>query len=330
MFKSKLAVLFTCLSVFSFSAQSASFDAVTLGSKGGIQDGNLTAFLIKSETDSNFVMLDAGSVVNGLIVSEQKGAFQDIALPDDSPYTKIGYLLNSRIKGYFISHAHLDHVAGLIISSPDDSKKPIYGLEATNNDLMNNYFNWSAWPNFGNEGNGFKLNKYNYVDLQPGVWSPIAETTMNVMSLPLSHSGGQSTVFILKNKEGDAFVYFGDTGPDEIEKSSAMKTAWSALAPFVKQGKLKGIIIEVSFTNKTPDKFLFGHLTPKWLMKELSVLEGMNGAGSLKGMDIVISHIKYSLKREEDPKDIIKKQLAEANQLGVNFIFPEQGDALQF
>ncbi|MGF1807013.1 3',5'-cyclic-nucleotide phosphodiesterase, partial [Aliivibrio sifiae] len=136
MFKNKLAVLFTCLSVFSFSAQSISFETVTLGSKGGIQDGNLTAFLIKSEQDSNFVMLDAGSVVNGLIVSEQKGAFNNIALPDNSPYTKVGHLLNDKIKGYLISHAHLDHVAGLIISSPDDSKKPIYGLEATNKDLM--------------------------------------------------------------------------------------------------------------------------------------------------------------------------------------------------
>ncbi len=330
MFKNKLAVLFTCLSVFSFSAQSGSFDTVTLGSKGGIQDGNLTAFLIKSEADSNFVMLDAGSVVNGLIVSEQKGAFKDITVPDSSPYTKVGYLLKDKIKGYFISHAHLDHVAGLIISSPDDSKKPIYGLAATNKDLMKNYFNWSAWPNFGNKGEGFKLSKYNYVDLQPGAWSPVAETTMSVMSLPLSHSGGQSTVFILKDSEGDVFAYFGDTGPDEVEKSSAMKTAWSALAPFVKQGKLKGIIIEVSFTNEIPDKSLFGHLTPNWLVKELSVLEGMNGKGSLNDLNVAISHIKYSLKNSEDPKIIIQKQLAEANNLGVNFIFPEQGDSLQF
>ncbi|WP_375322398.1 hypothetical protein [Aliivibrio logei] len=109
-----------------------------------------------------------------------------------------------------------------------------------------------------------------------------------------------------------------------------MKTAWSALAPFVKQGKLKGIIIEVSFTNETPDKSLFGHLTPNWLLKELTVLENMNGKGSLKDLNVAISHIKYSLKNSEDPKVIIKKQLVEANNLGVNFIFPEQGDSLQF
>lgn len=330
MFKNKLAVLFTCLSVFSFSAQSISFETVTLGSKGGIQDGNLTAFLIKSKEDSNFVMLDAGSVVNGLIVAEKKGAFQNIALPTDSVYTKVGYLLNDKIKGYLITHAHLDHVAGLIISSPDDSKKPIYGLEATNRDLMNNYFNWSAWPNFGNKGSGFKINKYNYVDLEPMMWSAVSNTSMTVMALPLAHSGGQSTAFILKNNDGDVFAYFGDTGPDDVEKSSALKTAWTTLAPFVKQGKLKGIIIEVSFTNETPDKSLFGHLTPNWLIKELTVLEGMNGKSSLNDLNVVVSHIKYSLKNSDDPKVIIKKQLAKANKLGVNFIFPEQGDSLLF
>lgn len=330
MFKNKLTLLFTCLSVLSFAAQSSTFDTVTLGSKGGIQDGNLTAFLIKSEHDSDFVMLDAGSVVNGLIVAEQKGAFNTIALPAGSPYTKVGYLLSDKIKGYLISHGHLDHVAGLIISSPDDTKKPIYGLEETNKGIMNNYFNWSAWPNFGNEGKGFKLNKYNYVNLKPANWIALSNTTMRVMALPLSHSGTQSTAFILKDKMGNVFAYFGDTGPDELEKSTAMNTAWTTLAPFVKNGKLKGIIIELSFNNETPDKSLFGHLTPNWLIKELTRLEKMNGKFSLIGLNVVISHIKYSLKNTEDPKVIIQKQLASANTLGVNFIFPDQGDSLQF
>ncbi|RJX65331.1 3',5'-cyclic-nucleotide phosphodiesterase [Vibrio sinensis] len=327
MFKNNMALLAACLS---FSANSTSFDTVTLGSKGGIQDGNLTAFLIKGENDKNYVMLDAGSVVNGLIAAEQKGAFADLRLPEGSPYTRVGHVLNDRIKGYFISHAHLDHVAGMIISSPDDSKKPIYGLEATNQALMDNYFNWSAWPNFGNEGNGYKLNKYDYVDLMPSQWLAVDGTSLQVMALPLAHSGGQSTAFVLKNPAGEVFAYFGDTGPDEVEKSTAMRKVWSTLAPFAKQGKLKGMVIEVSYTNETPDKSLFGHLTPNWLLKELAVLEQLSGKGSLETLDVVVSHIKYSLKNSEDPKVVIQRQLAEGNKFGVNFIFPEQGDSLQF
>lgn len=331
MLKTKLAVLVGCLSLgVAINASAAGFETVTLGSKGGIQDGNLTAFMLKSELDNNYVLLDAGSVVNGLIVSEQKGAFADVKVPEDSKYTKVGYLLKEKIKGYLISHAHLDHVAGMIISSPDDSHKPIYGLASTNEGLMNNYFNWSAWPNFGNEGNGFKLSKYTYTDLTQYQWQAVKGTTMQVMAMPLSHSGGESTAFLLKDTQGDVFAYFGDTGPDAVEKSDALNKVWSALTPFVKQGQLKGIVIEVSFTNETPDKALFGHLTPNWLMKELTALESMAGKDSLKGLDVVVSHIKYSLKKGEDPQVVIKRQLDAANTLGVNFLFPAQGDALTF
>ncbi|WP_185067083.1 3',5'-cyclic-nucleotide phosphodiesterase [Vibrio ponticus] len=327
MLKTKLALLIGCLS---FGVNAASFEAVTLGSKGGIQDGNLTAFMLKSEQDDNYVLLDAGSVVNGLIVSEQKGAFDDVKVPQESNLTKVGYLLKEKVKGYLISHAHLDHVAGMIISSPDDSNKPIYGLSATNEALMNNYFNWSAWPNFGNEGNGFKLSKYTYTDLPQYQWQPVKGTSMQVMAMPLAHSGGQSTAFALKDSDGDLFVYFGDTGPDAVEKSDALSKVWQTLAPFVKEGQLKGIVIEVSFTNKTPDKMLFGHLTPNWLLKELTALETLAGKGSLEELDVVISHIKYSLKKGEDPQVVIQRELEQGNELGVNFHFPAQGDALSF
>lgn len=327
MFKTKLALLIGCLS---FGVNAAGFEAVTLGSKGGIQDGNLTAFMLKSDQDSNYVLLDAGSVVNGLIVADKEGAFADIELPTESPYTKVGYLLKEKVKGYFISHAHLDHVAGMIISSPDDSNKPIYALAATNDALMSNYFNWSAWPNFGNEGSGFKLNKYTYNDLAPSQWHAVAETSMQVMAMPLAHSGGQSTAFIVKDSEGDVFAYFGDTGPDAVEKSDALGNVWKTLAPFVKQGQLKGMVIEVSYTNETPDKALFGHLTPNWLIKELTALETLAGKGSLDDLDVVVSHIKYSLKKGEDPQVVIERQLEASNTLGVNFLFPEQGDTLNF
>ncbi|WP_117232851.1 MBL fold metallo-hydrolase [Vibrio maerlii] len=328
MWKKSLALVISA--ALSSSVWASSFEAITLGSKGGIQDGNLTSFMLKSEADSNYVLLDAGSVVNGLIVAEEKGTFNGIEVPEDSPYTKVGYMLREKIKGYFISHAHLDHVAGMIISSPDDSNKPIYGLESTNKALMDNYFNWSAWPNFGNDGKGYKLNKYQYVNLMPEQWTPVSDTKMEVMALPLRHSGGRSTAFLMKNPAGEVFVYFGDTGPDLVEKASAMNNVWENLAPYVKQDKLKGIIIEVSFTNSTPDKSLFGHLTPNWLMKELSKLEELSGEGSLEGLNVVVSHIKYSLKKGEDPKEVIKAQLEEINDKGINFIYPTQGEKMSF
>ena len=77
-------------------------------------------------------------------------------------------MLTTRIKGYLISHAHLDHVAGLIIASPDDSKKPIYALPSVAADLADTYFNWKAWPNFTDRGKAPQLKKYALSDLAAG------------------------------------------------------------------------------------------------------------------------------------------------------------------
>jgi len=327
MLKKSLPLLFACLSSV---IHAASFEAVVLGSKGGIQDGNLTAFMLKSEQDTNYIMLDAGSVVNGLIVAEQQGAFSEITLPSDSPYSKVGYILRERMSAYLISHAHLDHVSGMIIASPGDSKKTIYSLASTNKSLANNYFNWSAWPNFADSGVGYPLSLYHYENLAINQFAPIVGSSLQVLALPLSHSGIESTAFVIKNKMGEVIVYFGDTGADRIEKSDNLHQVWSLLAPYAAAGKLKGMFIETSFVNATPDKLLFGHLTPKLLIEELSVLETLSGKGALADLDIVISHIKYSLQRGADPKLTIAKQLNEANRLGVNFIIPQQGDSLLF
>ncbi len=48
----------------------------------------------------------------------------------------------------------------------------------------------------------------------------------------------------------------------------------------------------------------------------------------LKDMQIIISHIKYTLKNTVDPKVKIKQQLEEANQLGFNFVIAKQGQRI--
>ncbi|MGF1724730.1 MBL fold metallo-hydrolase [Photobacterium nomapromontoriensis] len=304
----------------------ADFNLIALGSKGGIQDGNLTAFMMKSEADNDYIMLDAGALVSGLIAAENK-ALASIVVPDGSPYTKVGYVLRERIKGYFISHAHLDHLAGMVIASPDDSSKPIYSLASVNQSISDNYFNWESWPNFANEGEGLHIKKYIFTDLTPNHWAPVAHTSLQVLALPLAHSGMESTAFVFKNSMGEVMAYLGDTGPDKVEKSNNLDVLWTVLAKYAKKGKLAGIVIEVSYDNSVPDSALYGHLTPHWLLEELSVLAVKSGGShALKGLNVVVSHIKYSLKKGERPEQVIVKQLAEGNQLGVNFIFPKQGD----
>lgn len=322
--KLRLICLLPLMLCSSLTWAASSFEVTVLGDKGGIQDGNLTAFLVRANQDSNYVSLDAGTLVNGLEVAAQQGAFSNVSVPKDNENSLPGYILKEKIKGYLISHAHLDHVSGMVIASPEDSKKNIYGLESVNKAISDTYFNWVAWPNFANEGNGFKIGKYNYVNLPIGQTLPIDNTSLNVIAFPVNHPV-DSAAFVIENSD-NVMVFFGDTGPDEVEESSHLNDIWHYLAPKVAKKQLKGLIIEVSFPNETQDKFLFGHLTPKWLFNELTKFEQISGGeGSLQGMKVIIQHIKYSMKKEQNIRKVIKEQLDELNSLGVEIIIANQG-----
>lgn len=308
----------------STSAYAAGFDVVVLGARGGIEDGNLSAFLISPQGDPRGVTCDVGALVNGLRAADEKDAFDQVTVPADSTYTRIGYMLTENVKGYLVSHAHMDHIAGLIAASPDDSKKPIYALPSVNADISQTYFNWDAWPNFGDRGKEPQLKKYALLDLKAGEKTALDGTAMSVTAFLLAHSGAESTAFLVESG-ADALLCFGDTGPDEVEKSTAIADVWTAVADKVRDKKLKALVIEVSYVNAQPDKMLFGHLTPAWLLKSLRGLEEKSGKGSLKDLPVIISHIKYSLKKGPPPQDEVMKELAADNDVGVKFVVPEQG-----
>jgi 3',5'-cyclic-nucleotide phosphodiesterase len=306
------------------------FDVVALGARGGIEDGNLSAWLIKPHDDDRYVACDAGSLVNGLRVADERGVFDSVKVPADSPYGRVGFVLTSKIKGYLISHAHLDHVAGMVAASPDDSAKPIYGLPSVADELTRDYFNWETWPNFSFEGRWPYIKKYEYRRLQPGTEEGLSDTEMTVTPYPLNHGGIESTAFLLRSG-GDALACFGDTGADPVQKVTKLHEAWVAIAPMVQAHKLRAIIIEASYPDSVPDEALFGHLKPKYLIATLHDLASLaGGPDALKGLPIVIEHIKYSLKKGPTQQEEIAKELAAANDLGVKFIIPEQGDAWSF
>lgn len=304
------------------------FDIVSLGALGGIQDGNLSAYLVHPHDDDRAVTFDAGTLANGLRVADEKGAFDGVTVPADSPLSRVGYLLTDRIKGYLVSHAHLDHVAGLVIASPDDSRKPIYALPSVNAALVETYFNWQAWPNFSDRGKAPQLGKFPLEDLKPGVSVPLRDTKMSVTAFPLSHGGVESTAFVIES-DGDIILYFGDTGPDPVEKGTRMREVWAAVSDKARQRRLKAILIESSYTSDRPDAQLFGHLTPKWIMKSLHELDELAGGKALKDLPVVITHIKYALTREQ-PQARMEQELAAGNDLGVRFVIPQQGSRWHF
>ena len=299
------------LNTFGQKAQNSAFQIVPLGIKGGLDERNLSAYLLAPLNTNDFISLDAGTIHAGIEKAIENKVFK---ISSEA-------VLKKYIKGYLISHAHLDHVAGLIINSPADSSKTVYATNSCMEMMQRHYFNGETWANFGDQGNGYLIKKYHFQTLNPEEKTLIANTTMTVKAFPLSHVNPfQSTAFLIQN--GDAYVlYLGDTGPDHIEKSNKLKLLWTEISPLIKNGKLKGIFIEVSFPDEQPDSLLFGHLTPNHLLKELHSLSELTGENALKGFKIIITHMKPPA--ENFLK--IKAQLKKQNNLDLHFIFPEQG-----
>ena len=293
---------------------SQSFKIVPLGVKGGIDESNLSAYMVAAAGTNNYVCLDAGTLHAGIEKAISNKVFS--IRPEQ--------VLRQYIKGYFISHAHLDHIAGLIINSPDDTAKTIYALAGCIETIKTHYFTWESWANFTDEGEAPQLKKYHYQLLTPDSILAIKNTAMTVQAFPLSHSNLISTAFLL-NSNGAYILYLGDTGPDEIEKSHNLHKLWQTIAPLIKSNKLKAIMIETSFPDEQPDKTLFGHLTPHWLMKEMDDLADLAGSNALNGFNVIVTHVKPP----QVSIDKIKTQLKAENKFHLNLIFPEQGKVIE-
>lgn len=292
------------------------FTVVPLGVKGGIQEGDLSAYMLAVYRTNDYVCLDAGTVYTGIERAVASGVFTVSAQE----------VRNNYIRAYLISHPHLDHISGLLLNAPDDVAKNIYAQPFCIDVLKDKYFTWKGWANFANAGDTPRLNKYHYVTLVPEKEIPVEKTEMHVTAFPLSHSNPyQSTAFLVRHA-ADYLLYLGDTGADSVEKSDNLQRLWRFIDPLIRAKKLKAIFIEVSFPDEQPIKQLFGHLTPRLLMKEMHVLSKLTGITALSGVTVVITHRKPSGDHEEK----IKRQLAAQNDLHLSLVFPQQAKKLAF
>ncbi|ANF51919.1 3',5'-cyclic-nucleotide phosphodiesterase [Chryseobacterium glaciei] len=297
--------------LLSIASQAQNFDLIPLGIYGGEKEDNLSAYLVGAPNDKSFLCLDAGTV--------NAGIRKAIELKSLTGTTET--VLKDQIKGYFISHGHLDHLSGLIINSPADSKKDIYAIAPVIQILQNHYFINDTWINFADQGQKPILGKYHYNELQEGVEIPASNTSFFLKSYELSHVNPYKSSAVLVRKDEHYLLYFGDTGADRVEKSDKLNTIWDDIAPLIKKRQLNTILIEVSFPNNQSEKSLFGHLTPNLLVEELEKLKEKTGQKNLENLNIVVTHRKPT----GDNPEIIKEELLKNNPLKIHYIFPEQG-----
>lgn len=315
MFKKLLSILFIITNCLAASAQN-SFKIVPLGVLGGGDESNLSAYLIAPKNQTTYISLDAGTLKAGINTAIQNKTFKANAEK----------ILQDSIKGYLISHGHLDHLAGLILNSPDDSPKPIYAMPYVIDVLKKHYFSWESWANFANEGEKPALGKYQYVALKSNQEEKLKATEMYVTAFPLSHvSPYESTAFLIRHQQ-NYLLYMGDTGADGVEKSQKLDSLWKFIAPLIQSKALKGIFIETSFPNAQADKSLFGHLNPRLLMQEMEHLSLYTGKAVLANFNLVITHIKPAGNHTQE----IKNEISKANTLKLKLVYPQQGKALFF
>lgn len=332
--KSKLIIIYAFI-LFTLSIYADDkFKVVVLGCSGGPKANNLSSYLLAPINADHFIALDAGTLLDGIVIANEKNSFNDIPINKKSKLSFEYEILQNHIKAYLISHAHLDHVAGLILNSPTDSKKPILGINSTINFIRDYLFNWKIWPNFGSEGVKPVLNQYQYNKLKPEQKVSIPKTKMSVESFLLSHPNGYfSTAFLIEHSD-HFVVYFGDTAPDELENSKHIQRVWKKIAPLILQNKLHGIFLECSYSNQQPSSELFGHLDPKYMMQELNnlalLVDPANPKTALKNLKVFVTHIKESPLNGPTSKEIIQRELKKLNNLQIQFIFPKQGERFEF
>ena len=207
-----------------------------LGCSGGIGGGSRTSAMLVDDD----VLIDAGTGIG------------DLALDD------IG-----SIRHVFLTHAHLDHIAGLPMLADsifdENFSEPlmVYAREETLRALQEHLFNGVFWPDFA------RLPTAEKPMLRYRVCSPGDTVTINhrdFYAIDVMHTV-PTLVYTVKNS-GGAFAVSGDTKSNE--------TLWPVLNAC---DDLKVLVIEVSFPDEMEQLATeSGHYCPRTMTRDLEQL----------------------------------------------------------
>ncbi len=218
-----------------------------LGCSGGIGSAlRTTSFLLDDD-----ILIDAGTGVGDLCLEELRD-----------------------IRHIFLTHSHLDHIAGLPLLVDTllgfaDQPLTVYGLPETLNIIQTHIFNWKIWPDFA-ELPDKKQPSMQYQSLDIGSELKIGGRTITM--LPASHTVPAAGYCM--TSESGSIAFSGDTSTND--------SLWRALNQIK---DLKCLLVECAFANK--DRYLAEkamHYCPETLANDIAKLK--------ISPQIVISHLK--------------------------------------
>ncbi|KAF8479253.1 cyclic-AMP phosphodiesterase [Russula ochroleuca] len=251
-----------------------SFDMVVVGSGGGPYETNLSSYLIKpcdTSWKDGIIALEAGSGI---------GTLHQLLDRDATLLDKLtAHQVYSFIRCFIISHAHLDHVNGLVLSAGSllGPRKRVCAPLPTLKSLET-IFADRIWPNLASwdaDDAAYKL-LYDPLKFDEGYRSIFPD--VSVKAMPVLHGKNDtlgdyesSAFFIRHDPSCQEFLFFGDVSPDSLTSNPQTIAVWRAAAPKI-PSTLSTIFIECSWPSGRPDEQLYGHLSPEHLVDELAAL----------------------------------------------------------
>ncbi len=197
------------------------------------RDARLTSFLVDGA-----IAIDAGSISSTLTIAEQEA-----------------------VEAVLITHHHFDHVRDLLTlgMNTDAKTTDVYSTSEVLDSLSDNLLTGTLYPRFIDDPSDTPSLRFKPVEA--------GQTTeiqgYQVLALPVPH-GPPTVGYQVKNGEGKAVFYTGDTGP-------GCSSAWPHIQPAL-------LLIEVSYANRESSMAEeHGHMTPRALESVLTRFREVNG-----------------------------------------------------
>ncbi|KAH7107477.1 cAMP phosphodiesterases class-II-domain-containing protein [Auriculariales sp. MPI-PUGE-AT-0066] len=274
-------------------ASDGAFEMLVVGSGGGPDQTDLSSYLVKPRAASwqdGILSLEGGSGVgvlrrlleqNPTLLTHEEvfGLGNGPASPRAKRAGAIALQTYSFVRDYAITHAHFDHINGLVIMAGSSSghRTRVHGLQGVLDRLLK-AFDGGLWPTLASFDKEDDNSKYLCSVASTSKYSPMT-SELSVRALPISHGCTadptevyDSTAFFVRNDlAGKEFLFFGDVEPDALSSNPRTLAVWQAAAPLIPD-RLSAIFLECSWSSSRPDDLLFGHLSPKHFVRELCVL----------------------------------------------------------